>query len=512
MLVLGSCTLDQNSIENIVFHNEAISLDEKARAHLSRMYKMTEDAAGSPEAMYGINTGFGALAEQRIARKEQEILQRNIILSHAVGVGEPLSFRVAKTMMLLRLNTLVQGYSAPSLALVDNLIKLINNNVVPLVPKKGSVGASGDLAPLAHLGLLLLGIGDCLIDAERHSAKEGLKKAGIEPLHLGVRDGLALINGTQAMAASGIMALIESDRLNLLADIAGAFSFEALSGHSSAFDARIHALKPHPGQIRTAETIRFLTAERTMPELIKNPLTQDPYSIRCMPQVHGASKDVVTHVRTIVENELNAVTDNPLLFLDESHEKLFVLSGGNFHGQSIAMALDYLAMAMAELANISERRMELLLNARHSHGLPAFLADKSGLNSGYMMLQVTAAALINENKVLCHPASVDSIPTSANREDHVSMGMTSANKVWQVIENTRTVLAIELLAAHQALGFRPQGAGKRIQNIHEELDKIIPFRQNDTIFINDLSSMINFIQSEKFQSLIHEIFKIKTTK
>lgn len=509
MVVLGSCTLDQKSIEKIVFNNEPVCLDEQARKHLSYVYALAEKAAHRPEAMYGINTGFGALAEQRIAPIEQEILQRNIILSHAVGVGEPLDFFIAKTMMLLRLNTLVQGYSAPSLNLIDTLIALLNHNVVPLVPKKGSVGASGDLAPLAHLGLLLLGIGDCLIEGQRMSAEEGLRKAKVNALSLGIRDGLAIINGTQAMAASGINGLIEGNRLMLLADIAGSCTLEALAGHSAAFDERLHALKPHPGQIKTAATIRRLIHGRSMPTLVKNPLTQDPYSLRCMPQVHGASKDVLEHVRTVIETEINAVTDNPLIFIDENKEDLVIVSGGNFHGQSIAMALDYLGMAIAELANIAERRIELLLNPHHSHGLPAFLAAKGGLNSGYMMLQVTAAALINENKVFCHPASTDSIPTSANREDHVSMGMTSANKLWQIIENTRTVLAIELLAAHQALGFRPRGAGIAIQKVHDTLAKLIPFREHDTLFINDLSTLITFIQSEKFHSFTNEIFDSK---
>ena len=510
MFILGSSTLDQKSIENIIINHEPVSIDEGMVHHLAKMYELVKKSSSSPQAIYGINTGFGALAEQRIPESDQKTLQRNIILSHAVGVGEPLQFNIAKTMMLLRLNTLVQGYSGASPQLIDSLLKLLNANIAPMVPKKGSVGASGDLAPLAHLGLLLLGIGDCYSDQQAIKSSAALEKASLEPLNLGIRDGLALINGTQAMAASAMVALIQCQKLVLLSDLCGASTLDALAGHLAPFDARIHQLKPHAGQILSAAHMKTATSGRTISQHVKNPLTQDPYSLRCIPQVHGATKDVVNHVKSVVEREINSVTDNPLLFLNQEQNALDILSGGNFHGQAIALALDYLAMAIAELANIAERRIELLLNPKHSNGLPAFLAEKGGLNSGYMMLHVTASALVSENKILCHPASVDSIPTSANREDHVSMGMTSANKLWQVMENSQTVLAIELLAAHQALGFRPpRTAGLGVQAVHEELRKFVPFRNSDVLFINDLSSILSFLQSPKNHSLIEDIFKHK---
>ncbi|MCA9506906.1 MAG: histidine ammonia-lyase, partial [Myxococcales bacterium] len=450
------------------------------------------------------------LAEQKISQEDQNLLQKNIILSHAVGVGEALDFATAKAMTLLRLNTLIQGFSGASPQLIHNLMTLINANIAPLVPHKGSVGASGDLAPLAHLGLLLLGLGNCYDRRIMSKSESALKRCGLNPLELGIRDGLALINGTQAMAASAIISLIECDKLALLSDITGACTLEALSGHKTPFDKRIHELKPHYGQQITASNMRTALEGSFVQKHIKNPLTQDPYSLRCIPQVHGASKDVIRHVQEIVERELNAVTDNPLIFHDETKDELSILSGGNFHGQSLALALDYLALAMAELANISERRIELLLNDKHSNGLPAFLTPKSGLNSGYMMLHVTATSLVNENKILCHPASVDSIPTSANREDHVSMGMTSANKLRKVIKNTLTVLAIELTASHQALGLRPPCTfGQGVQRLHDELSKIVPLRTCDTLYIDDLSIILEFTQSSQFSILINYIFNKK---
>lgn len=507
MFILGSSTLNQHNLENIVFNNEPIDIDENYKKRIASMYEWVKKLSVSEKPLYGINTGFGALAEQRISAQDQNTLQRNIILSHAVGIGEPLDSRIAKTMMLLRLNTLIQGFSGASPQLIHMLTTLINADSAPFVPHKGSVGASGDLAPLAHLGLLLLGIGDCFFGNTIISAQDALKRCGLSPLELGIRDGLALINGTQAMAASAIISLIESEQLAFLSDLAGASTLDALAGHETPFDPRIHALKPHPGQIKTAANIKMALENRTIQDHIKNPLTQDPYSVRCIPQVHGASKDVITHVKEVVERELNAVTDNPLLFLDEEKNDLTILSGGNFHGQSLALALDYLAMAIAELANISERRIELLLNPKHSNGLPAFLAEKGGLNSGYMMLHVTASALVNENKVLCHPASTDSIPTSANREDHVSMGMTSANKLRHILENSRAVLAIELLAAHQALGFRPaRSFGQGVQLVYDELRKLVPFRTSDTLYINDLAAIVSFTKSPQFRSLTKDIF------
>lgn len=489
---LGSSPLSFDSIDDIIVARRLVTISQGAEKKLETIYQAVKKAAHSERPIYGINTGFGALAETRIDVADQSRLQKNILLSHAVGVGEPLDFLSSRTLLLLRLNTLVQGYSGASPSLIDHLCQLLNSNCAPLVPRKGSVGASGDLAPLAHLGLLLLGIGDAMLDGRVVSAHDALAHAGIPVLSLGVRDGLAIINGTQAMASVAVSALRIADHLSLFADVTASVSIDALAGHLSPFDARIHRAKPHRGQIATANNILRMTSGRRVHELVTNSLTQDPYSLRCVPQVHGASKDVIVHVKNVVGIEINSATDNPLIFVDNGD--LSIVSGGNFHGQHLALALDYLAMGVAELANISERRIELLLNHRHSNGLPPFLAQTSGLNSGYMMLHVTASALVNENKVLCHPASVDSIPTSASREDHVSMGMTSANKLMSVIENTKTVLAIELLAACQALDFRPrESAGFGVQKIHAQLRKHVSFRAEDGLYKDDVAKAIAWI-------------------
>lgn len=505
MIQLGDKKLTLLDIETIVYKNTPVGLTELAQAKIAKTYDTVKKAAFSEKPIYGVNTGFGALAEQKISPLDQGILQRNIILSHATGVGDPLDFFIAKTLTLLRLNTLVQGHSGASPKLIHSLMALLNNNCAPLVPKKGSVGASGDLAPLAHLGLMLLGIGDAMIDQKKVSAKEALKHANLEPLVLGVRDGLALINGTQAMASVGSLGLLRASFLSNMADVAAASSICSLYGHSCPFDDRIHALKPHPGQIRAATIMQSLIQDRIV-NTHANTRTQDPYSIRCIPQVHGASKDVIAHVQEVVLREINAVTDNPLFFFNEDSSSFDSLSGGNFHGQHIALALDYLAMAIAELGNISERRIELMINPAHSQGLPAFLVENSGINSGFMMLHVTASALVSENKILTHPASTDSIPTSANREDHVSMGMNAANKLLEVIDNTEIILAIELMAAHQGLNFRPSECmGSKIKSLHETIQTIIPFRRMDGLYGEDLHALRNWLKTREARHLFNEL-------
>lgn len=506
MIKLGDRRLNLVDIEDIVYNNMMVALSDNAAQKISLTYERVKQAAAQPKPIYGINTGFGALAETIISPSDQALLQQNIILSHAVGVGAPLDFYCAKTLILLRLNTLVQAHSGASPTLIHHLLCLLNANCAPLVPKKGSVGASGDLAPLAHLGLLLLGLGDAMINNHVVSAEQALHHAKLVPITLGVRDGLALINGTQAMGSVALNALKQARFLEQLSDIAAASSLDALGGHATPFDTRIHALKPHHGQTRTAHLMQNLIRGRTVEQLYKNPLTQDPYSLRCVPQVHGATKDVITQVHDVIITEINAVTDNPLFFFNEDMSEFDSVSGGNFHGQHLALALDYLAMGIAELANISERRLELMLNHHHSNGLPPFLIDNSGINSGFMMLQVTASALVNENKVLCHPASVDSIPTSANREDHVSMGMTSANKLVEVITNTKTVLAIELLAAHQGLDFRPKDSpGLLIQKFHQALRAVIPFRKHDGLYGHDLQQLMAWLESKETHRLINDM-------
>lgn len=505
MIQLGDKKITLLDIEKIVYKNMPVGLTAEAQEKISKTYELVKKAAFSEKPIYGVNTGFGALAEQKISPQDQGILQRNIILSHATGVGDPLDFFAAKTLTLLRLNTLAQGHSGASPQLLNNLMTLLNNNCAPYVPKKGSVGASGDLAPLAHLGLMLLGIGDAMIDHKRTSALQTLKYINLVPLNLGIRDGLALINGTQAMASVGALGLFKASFLTKMADLAAASSICSLYGHSCPFDARIHALKPHQGQIQTASIIQNLIQGRTINHNA-NPRTQDPYSIRCIPQVHGASRDVITHVRDVVEREINSVTDNPLFFFNENMTSFECLSGGNFHGQQIALALDYLAMAVAELGNISERRIELLLNPIHSQGLPAFLVENSGINSGFMMLHVTASALVSENKILTHPASTDSIPTSANREDHVSMGMNAANKLLEVIANTEIILAIELMAAHHGVNFRPSDCmGPKIKSLHETMRTIIPLRKVDGLYGEDLHTLRNWLNTNETRHLFNEL-------
>ena len=497
---LDGQSLTLEDIWDIAHQAKEVGVDEVCLARLTKARKLVEDLADSGKPIYGINTGFGFLAETPIPSEKLEQLQYNLIVSHAVGVGEPLNFALARALMLLRANTLAVGHSGCRALLLEHMLKLLNTGCAPYVPKKGSVGASGDLAPLAHVALLLLGEGPALIQGEIKTAQEALAHAGLKPITLAAKEGLALINGPQAMTASAAITLLHAERLCSLADVIGACSLEALKGTNRAFDPRIHAARPHPGQIESAENLRLLLQDSEIFEShIECDKVQDPYSLRCMPQVHGASRDALLYVRQVLEREINSATDNPLVFLDGDHEVSGndIISGGNFHGQPIALALDFLAIAVAELANIAERRVEQLVNPALSAGLPAFLAEDAGLNSGYMILQVTAASLINENKILCHPASVDSIPSSANREDHVSMGMTSANKAREVMNNVRIVLAIEALAACQALDFRkPLQPGKGVKAIYEKIRERVPYAPTDRRFKIDMEKMQDLLADD----------------
>lgn len=508
MIKLGKKILNNEIIKKIIFDNIKIEIDPQAEKHINNVYNLAKDLANQ-QTIYGLNTGFGGLAETKISKNLQEELQYNILLSHACGVGEALDFYTAKTILLLRLNTLLQGYSLASPSLLSSLVKLLNANCAPYIPKKGSVGASGDLAPLAHLGLLLLGIGEAFIDNKKTTAKNALKQSKIENFKLYFRDGLALINGTQAMSASGFTSLLDSFDLCDLADITAACTIEALGGHNTPYDQRIQMLKPYPGQIISAKNIRSMLKGSKRKSFINNPLTQDPYSLRCVPQVHGASRDVSLANLKIIETEINSTTDNPLFFI--KNNKFDILFGGNFHGQQLAIALDHQALGVAELANISERRIELLLNPKHSNGLPAFLINPQGSNSGFMMLHVTASALINENKILSHPASTDSIPTSANREDHVSMGMTAANKLKEIIKNTKIVLTIELLASLQALNYRnDKSISPKIMLLHKEARKIVAFYKKDCLFINDLNKINQWLDTSYAKNLIKDLLTSKS--
>jgi histidine ammonia-lyase len=471
-----------------------VRLDAEAAARVARARGLVDRHAASSTAVYGVNTGFGYLKNVRIDAADLERLQVNLIRSHAVGVGAPLPEDQVRALMVLRANVLATGLSGVRPATLELLLALLNAGVHPIVPKKGSVGASGDLAPLAHLALVLIGEGEAMLDGERLPGAEALRRAGLEPLRLGPKEGLCLVNGTQAMGALACLALVDAEALADTADVIGAASLEGRRGTVVAFDPRIHAARPHPGQRASADRLRALLQDSEIAASHADcDAVQDAYSFRCMPQVHGASRDVLAFVRRTLEIEINSGTDNPLVFAeDETGEAL--LSGGNFHGQPLAYAMDFLAIAVAELASISERRIEQLVDPALS-GLPPFLVRASGLNSGYMMAQVTAAALVAENKVLCHPASVDSIPTSANQEDHVSMGMTAAVKAHEVIANARWVLAVELLCAAQAihlLGLRP---ARGVQAALDALRAVVPPLDEDRVLAPDVEATAALIAS-----------------
>lgn len=425
----------------------AVRLAPAARRAVAAARAQVERALASGAALYGINTGFGKLSKVRIGAGDLSTLQRNLLLSHATGVGAPLDSGVARLVLLLRANALARGRSGVRPELIRLLLDLFEAGVAPILPEQGSVGASGDLAPLAHLALLLIGRGEAVHHGRRRSGARILKEIGRQPLRLEPKEGLALINGTQVSTALAVAALCRARRLATLADVALALTLEALRGSLKAFDRRIHELRPHPGQAAVAGNVRrLLKGSRIVPSHAGCDRVQDPYSLRCAPQVHGASRDAMEHVAAVLLREMNSVTDNPLLFPDDDE----VLNGGNFHAQPVALAADHLAAAVAELGSIAERRIENLVNPDLS-GLPAFLAREPGLNSGLMICQVLAAALVSENKTLCHPAAVDSIPTSAGKEDHVSMATWAGRKALLVVQNVERVLAVEFLAAAQAL-------------------------------------------------------------
>lgn len=454
--------------------------------------KVVERALADGKAHYGINTGFGVLANQRISDKQLTKLQQNILLSHACGVGDPVPPDITRLMLQLKIHALSLGFSGISETTFRQLLTFDKRGVLPWVPSRGSVGASGDLAPLAHLCLPLIGRGE-VWDAGRSGkipATEALRQAGLEPIELQAKDGLALINGTQLMSAYGAYILERTLVLQKAADILAAMSLEALQGSAAPFDGRVHDIRPHPGQSRVAANVRLLLVGSEILESHRDcGKVQDPYCLRCVPQVHGASRDALAYAIKVVETELNSVTDNPLVFLDGD-----IISGGNFHGQPLALALDFAAMALAELASISERRTYLLLEGHD--GLPKLLMEDTGVNSGFMVPQYTAAALVSENKVLCHPASVDSIPTSLGQEDHVSMGSISALKLLEVMRNLEWVLAVELLTAAQALDFRaPLRPGRGVELAHEFLREHVAHAHQDYEVRNDLDSCADLLRT-----------------
>ncbi|MGZ6080955.1 MAG: histidine ammonia-lyase, partial [Myxococcaceae bacterium] len=437
-LLLDGETLSLEEIREVSRGDWHVALAPEALARVERARALVDRIAAGEAAAYGINTGFGTLAEVRIDRKDLRTLQRNLLLSHAAGVGTPLPVPEARALLLLRCNVLARGHSGIRPRTLQLALDMLNRGVIPVVPERGSVGASGDLAPLAHLALVLIGEGEAFVGTERLPGRAALARVGLEPVVLEAKEGLALVNGTQAMCAVGALALLRGEALAETADLAGAMTLEGLLGSHRPFLAPIHAARPHPGQIAVAEHLRSLLRDSEIVESHADcAKVQDPYSLRCMPQVHGAVRDGLSHARRVLSIEVNSATDNPLVFPDED----LIVSGGNFHGQPVSLALDVLAIACTQLSSISERRVEQLVNPALS-GLPPFLAKNSGLNSGFMIAQVTSAALVAESRILSHPASVDSIPSSAGREDHVSMGMTAALKARQVVDFARTCLAV----------------------------------------------------------------------
>lgn len=476
---------DKNKKIKLTIAPSALKKMQASRAFVFEIVKK-----GKP--VYGINTGFGALSSKHIEEKDLAQLQVNLIRSHCTGVGKPFSKEITRAIMLLRANCLISGFSGVEPSTVELLLDFLNQHITPVVPEKGSVGASGDLAPLSHIALALIGEGEVEYEGKVVSSSFAIDQIKKKPAVLGPKDGLALINGTACMAALGALAVVEAKRLMKLADICATLTMDSVKGTDKAYNPKITQLKPHKGQIACVENLNNLingsALKESHPDCHK---VQDPYSLRCVPQVHGACRQTLIHSEEVITTELNAVTDNPLIFVETQE----VISGGNFHGEALALAMDYLAMGVAEICNISERRIEKMMNPVFSE-LPAFLTKNSGLNSGLMIAHVTAAALVSENKYLCHPASVDSVPTSTDKEDHVSMGVTAGRKLHEVIENAKSVLAIELLCNTQALDLqRPLKSSPALESVYSLIRQHVQTIDEDRIFYKDINNIIKIINS-----------------
>ncbi len=483
-------------------------ISKKAREKIIGSRETVAKIVAKGEAVYGINTGFGPLCTTKISKEETAILQTNILKSHSVGVGDPISQEISKLMLILKVHSLAKGYSGINEKTLDRIIWHIENDAIPLVPAQGSVGASGDLAPLSHLFLPLIGLGKVNYLGTIMTTSELFNQTGLQPLELGPKEGLALINGTQFIAAHAIKVVDKFQSCLTQADIIGAMMIEALQGSVKPFFNELHALRPFKGSLHVAARIKSLLKDsEIMQDHINCERVQDPYSLRCIPQVHGASRNAWLHLKELVEVELNAVTDNPIIMDDQ-----LTISGGNFHGQPLAMALDYACLAASEIGNISDRRIYLALEG-NSPGIPKLLMEDTGINSGYMILQYTSAALASENKGLCFPSSADSIPTSLGQEDHVSMGSIGGRKALQVIQNVEKILAIELLTAAQAFEFRkPLKSGPLLEPIHREIRKKVAFAEKDRVFANDIAIAIEMIQDQMIVSVIDRVMNEKKQK
>ncbi len=498
-------SLDIKKVWQIAYQvdSQKVELAASSKSAMKESRKYIESFLKTGESIYGVNTGFGALSSVQIAPDKIEELQKNLIRSHSVGVGEIFTEAETRAILLLRANALARGHSGIRVEVVEKLLEFLNKNVLPVIPGQGSVGASGDLAPLAHVALALMGEGEVFYQSQRLETSKALKKAGIEPITLQAKEGLSLINGCQVMTAVGLLNCYEARRLNWLTDIAGALTLESIKGTRKAFDPLISASRPHPGEAKTAKNLLRIMGEKSEISISHEDCgrVQDAYSLRCMPQVHGAVKDTLRYVVKILEVEANSSTDNPLVFTKE--EK--ILSGGNFHGEPVAFALDFAGISIAAMASISECRIEKLINPTMS-GLPAFLAKDGGLNSGMMIVQVAAAALVSENKILSHPASVDSIPTSADKEDHVSMGSIAARKLGQIVKNAENVCAMEFLCASQAIDFlKPLRPSKALAGALKCIREKVPFAEKDRAFYKDIEAIRNLIRSGELLKSVTDV-------
>ena len=497
---LNGQPLPLSDIAAVAYGDERVQIATPARSRMATSRKIIDEIVSRDDVVYGVNTGFGKLADVRIPRADIEALQLNLVRSHACGIGNPLSEPEVRAMMLLRANVLALGLSGIRPETVDLLCELLNHRIHPVVPEKGSVGASGDLAPLAHLALALIGEGDVFSDGKRMPGAEALKRAKLKPAQLAAKEGLALLNGTQAMHAAGGLAILRGKHLSNLADIGGAMTLEGLRDTPAAFDPRLQDARPHAGQNAAAAHLRSLLENSEIRESHRkdDPRVQDAYSIRCMPQVHGAVRDVLAHCEQILQIESGSATDNPLVFAEAGD----VISGGNFHGAPLAFSFDYAAIALTDLMNIVERRIDRLTNPDKSEGLPAFLARRPGVESGFMIAQVAAASLVNEARVLAHPASSDNVTTSGGKEDHVSMGMTGALKLRSIVDLAENILAIELLAAAEALEHRrPLKAGRGVEQAFKLVRQIVPALSGDRTLSGDIARLAEQIRSGKFDKL-----------
>jgi histidine ammonia-lyase len=507
-LLLDGRPLTLLAIESVAVRFRPVLVAPDAIARVFESRHVIEEILETGQTVYGVNTGFGKLADVRIPAGSLAQLQTNLVRSHACGLGEPLSEAESRAMLLLRANVLAKGHSGVRPELLHLLAAMLNAGVHPVIPAKGSVGASGDLAPLAHLALVVIGEGEAMYRGRRLPGGEALAAAGLAPLALAAKEGLALLNGTQAMTAVGALTVAHAVRLAEVADLAGAMSLEALMGTPVAFDARIHAARPHAGQLASAANLSAILegSEIRQSHLSNDPRVQDAYCLRCMPQVHGAVRGVLAHAAQILETESGSATDNPLVFpghgQTEQGSRAEVLSGGNFHGAPLSYAFDYAAIALTDLASISERRIDRLINPDINEGLPAFLCADAGLSSGYMIAHVTAAALLNECKVMAHPSSTDSVPTSGGKEDHVSMGMTGALKLRQIAANLEIILAIEMMCAAQGLDYRqPLQPSPAVARAHARIRASVPHLAEDRIPAPDIEAVAGLIHSGAFSAV-----------